>query len=124
MRPALVTLKARADFVRIQKSTIKVAAKSLVLCAAESNQKENQSLRVGFTVTKTVGNAVIRNRIRRRLKAVVKDILPTLAVEGVDYVLIGRKSALEREFGGLEKDLKYALHAIRKAVPKNNECLD
>ncbi len=113
---AIVTLRKRSDFLRIQNSEVKVAAKGLVLCAIPCS--ESSHVRVGFTVTKTVGNAVERNRVRRRLRALVREILPRFSSSPADYVLIGRKAALTRDYEGLEKDLKYALHTIHKAADK------
>ncbi len=68
--------------------------------------------RLGFTVTKKVGNAVIRNRARRRLKAAAARIMPLLARKGCDYVLIGREGTLDRPFGDLLADLETALRRI------------
>ena len=106
------TLTKRSDFLRVQNSSNKVATKGLVLCMQPAEQG---SVRVGFTVTKTVGNAVVRNRVRRRLRSLVREILPNFDKKSVDYVLIGRKAALTRDYEGLQKDLKYALHTIGKA---------
>lgn len=66
-------------------------------------------IRIGFTVSKKVGNAVQRNRAKRRLRAVADLILFKKARSGFDLVLIGRKETLTRSFGDLEKDLKTAL---------------
>jgi len=68
------------------------------------------SMRVGFTVTKKIGNAVVRNRMKRRLRALFREMLPAAGVPGADHVLIGRSSGIERDFSmlriGLEKALK------------------
>lgn len=66
-------------------------------------------MRVGFTVSKKVGNAVERNRVRRRLRVVAADVLPHRAHAGRDYVIIGRRTALTRAFGDLKRDLETAL---------------
>jgi ribonuclease P protein component len=70
-------------------------------------------IRVGFTVTKKVGNAVVRNRVRRRLRAAAEDVIPTYAVPGRDYVLIGRAGTRNRPFQALVGDLHRALKALR-----------
>ena len=68
--------------------------------------------RVGFTVTKKVGNAVVRNRVKRRLRAAVAEVIPFRSPASNDYVLIGRKQALERPFRSLTSDLKWALQKL------------
>ncbi len=74
--------------------------------------------RLGFTVTKRVGNAVVRNRARRRLKEVARLELAANPVFGVDLVLIGRVATIGRDFGALRADLRRALvkTAVAKAV--------
>ena len=66
-------------------------------------------MRVGFTVTKKVGNAVTRNRLKRRLRALARDILPRAGVAGADHVLIGRGDGVTRDFADLGRDLERAL---------------
>lgn len=102
----VTTLKKRADFVRIANKGSKAAALGLVLQVGEA---ETADIRIGYTVTKKLGGAVIRNRIKRRLRAAAREVIPTCAAPK-DYVLIGRKAALHRPFEGLVKDLKYTLH--------------
>lgn len=68
--------------------------------------------RFGFTATKKLGNAVIRNRIRRRLKEVVRLVAPGAARAGFDYVLIAREVAATRSFADLERDLAAAFAAL------------
>lgn len=71
-------------------------------------------MRVGFTVSKRVGNAVERNRVRRRLRAAADRVLPASGKPGRDYVVIGRKAALGRGFDDLVQDLRTA---VAKAEP-------
>ena len=68
--------------------------------------------RVGFTVTKKVGNAVVRNRVRRRLRAAAGEILPGRAARGADYVLIGRAATVTRAYADLLGDLEAALRRV------------
>ena len=68
--------------------------------------------RVGFTVSRKVGNAVQRNRARRRLRAVVAAVMPEFADEGYDFVVIGRAATLKRPFSALRDDLIRALREL------------
>jgi ribonuclease P protein component len=65
--------------------------------------------RLGFTVTKKIGNAVIRNRTRRRLKEAARLVLAEHPVKGVDLVLIGREATRQRDFAALQQDFRKAL---------------
>ena len=70
---------------------------------------EDDTVRVGFTVTKKIGNAVVRNRMKRRLRALVRETFPAHAIPGADHVLIGRSSGIERDYATLAAELKRAL---------------
>ncbi|HEU0044576.1 ribonuclease P protein component [Sphingomonas sp.] len=72
------------------------------------------AMRVGYTVTKKIGNAVVRNRMKRRFRALAAELLPTSGVRGADHVLIGRAGGVEREFALLRAELAKAL---RKVTP-------
>jgi ribonuclease P protein component len=77
------------------------------------------AMRAGFTVTKRIGNAVVRNRLKRRLREVVRAVLPGHGLAGADHVLIGRDAGLARDFAALQADLVKALgKAARPAPPK------
>jgi len=73
-------------------------------------------MRVGFTATKKLGNAVIRNRARRRLRAAAAAALPLYGLAGNDYVLVARQETLSRPFQGLIGDLVSALHAAHSKL--------
>ena len=66
-------------------------------------------VRVGFTVTKKIGNAVVRNRMKRRFRALVRETFPDHAIPGADHVLIGRSDGIERDYATLAAELKRAL---------------
>jgi ribonuclease P protein component len=68
--------------------------------------------RIGITVTKKIGGAVIRNRMKRRFRALVREILPEHAIAGADHVLIGREGGVERDYALLRAELEKALHRI------------
>ena len=70
--------------------------------------------RVGYTVSRKVGNAVVRNRMKRRFRALAREILPTSGVPGADHVLIGRQSGIERPFAELRDDLLKALRKVTR----------
>ena len=69
-------------------------------------------MRVGFTVSKKVGNAVIRNRMKRRLRALAGEIVPSGGYAGADHVMIGRAGGIERDFALLRQDLTKALERV------------
>ena len=99
-------IKKRRDFLRAASRGKRAARPGLVIQALAT---EPGSLRLGFTVTKKVGNAVVRNRARRRLKEAARLTLPGLGVSGWDLVLIGRDATGARPFGQLVGDLRGAL---------------
>ena len=70
-------------------------------------------VRVGFTVSKKVGNAVIRNRVRRRLREIAREVMPGQARADLDYVLVGRQGALERDFSQMRQELVEALKRLK-----------
>jgi ribonuclease P protein component len=69
--------------------------------------------RVGFTVTKKIGGAVVRNRMKRRFRALAREVIPTQGFDGSDHVMIGRAKGIEREFAALRADLIQALGRAR-----------
>src|ERR1700710_1489540 len=105
--PAPMRLKRRAEFLRVAKAGRKAAMPGLVLQALV--HEAPGPARLGFTVTKKVGNAVIRNRTRRRLKEAARAVLAEAPLCGVDLVLIGRDATRARPFEALKDDLRRAL---------------
>ncbi len=80
--------------------------------AAQPAELKSGAVRVGFTVSRRVGNAVERNRVRRRLREVARQVIPALARPDYDYVLVGRQAALSRDFAVLRQELIEALKRL------------
>ena len=133
---ALVRLKRRADFVRVARSGRRYAAPGLVLQVAPQvvspkgtgqpagvsdgeHDGSEAPLGIGFTASKKVGNAVARNRVKRRLRAAVAAVMPYRAAPHHDFVLIGRKATLQRPFADLQDDLIKALRRTKSLVRPN-----
>ena len=72
----------------------------------------DDTIRVGFTVTKKIGNAVVRNRMKRRFRALVRETFPDHAIPGADHVLIGRAGGIERDYASLASELKRAFKKL------------
>ncbi|MFZ2467247.1 MAG: ribonuclease P protein component [Parvibaculum sedimenti] len=117
-RTDIARLRKRRDFLAAAGGR-KWAAMSLVLQARERADEDEP--RVGFTVTKKVGGAVVRNRARRRLKAAASEILPLAAKQGYDYVLVGRASTLTRAWPDLLDDLRAAMTKVHGAKPHGSQ---
>lgn len=71
--------------------------------------------RLGITVTRKIGGAVVRNRMKRRFRALARELLPERGVEGADHVLIGRAGGVERPFDDLRRELAKALGKVARA---------
>ena len=74
----------------------------------------NPAMRVGFTVTRKIGGAVVRNRMKRRFRALAREIVPEQGFAGADHVMIGRANGVERDFGLLRAELASALDRLRR----------
>lgn len=111
-------LKRRTEFRAITEAGVRAPAKAFVLQAlrrqkAEQGTEQEEGLvRVGFTVSRQVGNAVERNRVRRRLREMVRLKPKEAFTPGYDYVLIGRRTALTCPFGDMTKELDGALRRV------------
>ena len=130
-RPALHTLRVRREFLAVAKGD-KQVRRGLVLQARQrdvnaltdlddasgSTNDANTALRFGLTATKKIGNAVMRNRTRRRLRGLAHEILSAHGQPGYDYVLIGRAATKHRTWDGLRTDLRSALKKLHKTGNK------
>ena len=102
-KPAVLT--RRADFLAANRG-LRIARPGFVLLARPN---DGAGLRFGITVTKRIGNAVVRNRMKRRFRALVRDILPLHGMADTDHVLIGREGGVERDFALLRTEFLAAL---------------
>ncbi|WP_226633039.1 ribonuclease P protein component [Novosphingobium profundi] len=102
-------LSQRSDFLAANKGT-RVARAGFVLLA---NRNAGKGVRAGITVTKRIGNAVVRNRMKRRFRALLRELLPEHGLPDTDHVLIGREDGIERDFALLREELVAALGRAR-----------
>jgi ribonuclease P protein component len=108
----LITISARKDFLAANQS--KRAPMSGFVLLARVRGDGDPAMRLGITVTKKIGNAVVRNRMKRRFRALARDVLPQQGIIGADHVIIGRASGIERDFAALRKDLVKALDKLAR----------
>lgn len=116
-------LKQRADFLKAA-TGIKVPAAAFVLQARQRDPSGPGPVRVGFTVSRKVGNAVKRNRVRRRLREMVRLFGEGRMHAGYDYVLVGRQSALSLPFERMTQDFERALRRAHDGSPKDGSRKD
>ncbi len=110
------SIRKRADFLAANRG-LRVARPGFVLLVnprqplADPGLSETPtpSIRFGVTVTKKIGNAVVRNRMKRRFRALLRELLPSLGIAGADHVMIGREGGVERDFATLHRELVEAL---------------
>lgn len=83
---------------------------------ARAREDDTLTVRVGFTASKKIGNAVFRNRAKRRMRALIREVLPRLALPGWDYVLVARPQAtVSRDYAEMRRDLENALQSVHRS---------
>lgn len=115
-------LKKRADFLKASKGQRAHGGSFSLQAVRRKTPAEVDLPRFGFTVTKKIGGAVVRNRIRRRLKEALRLTPDLSACRGYDYVILGRRNALNQQFTALQEELGRVVaevHARRKAAHPN-----
>jgi len=117
------TIKKRSDFLAIAKSKISYVSKSTLILANPTPKKYlkeegEEFCRVGYTLTKKVGNAVIRNKCKRRYREIFRFLAPDLVKKNFDYVLIARKEIVNFDFNKIKSDVKFCLKGINKKHAK------
>ncbi len=110
MPPELRTLTRRSDFLAANRG-LRVARPGFVLL---THGNGGHGKRFGITVTKKIGNAVVRNRMKRRFRELLRELLPEQGLADTDHVLIGRDGGIERDFGKLREELSAALERARE----------
>lgn len=114
-------LTKRSEYTRVARGA-RTPRRGFLLQSLPRSGEAGEPARFGFTVTKKIGNAVVRNRIRRRLKEAVRLQGALAARPGVDYVLVGRRPALDQPFAELVADVVGALKSsARPRVPHPSE---
>ena len=112
-------LTRRPEFLRVARGRRTAVAPGLVLQAAPTPpETQGPAPRIGFTASKKVGNAVARNRARRRLRAAVNDVIGVRGGEAMDYVVIARAATLERGYTDLLDDLRSTLSKVHRDAEK------
>ncbi len=111
-------IRKRPDFLAANRGK-RFVTPSFVLLAHKRREDHTvapDTIRYGITVTKKIGNAVARNRMKRRFRALLAELLPEYGIEGADHIMIGRKEAQERDFAVMQSDVEKALKHLAKKL--------
>ena len=116
----VLILKKRKDFVRVASKGLKMDSSGLILQAAQNLCAKDESCRLGYTATKKIGKAHLRNRTKRRLRAAAREIFADNALPRTDYVLIGRYNTASCDFSDLRHNMFTALKRLNKLLTKES----
>lgn len=111
MNQGLATIRKRSDFLAANAGKRTTAPGFILL--VRDREDSDPAMRVGFTVTKKIGGAVVRNRMKRRLRALARDLVPAKGISGADHVVIGRAKGIERTFALMRGEFADALDRLR-----------
>ena len=114
--PDFLKIKKRKDFVRVAQVGAKVVTTSVIVQAALSLCPQEIAPHFGFTTTKRIGHAVVRNRARRRMRAAVREMFVAESLNNVEYVLIGRHNTADCDFEVLRRDVRYAFRKVNRLL--------
>ncbi|KPF75219.1 ribonuclease P protein component [alpha proteobacterium AAP81b] len=115
----IATIARRADFLAANNARRVVTPGFILLVRDRADG--NAAMRAGYTVTRKIGNAVVRNRMKRRFRELARALLPEHGLAGADHILIGRDTGVERDFAMLHDELITALARARQpARPREN----
>ncbi len=121
----LLTIRKRADFVSISKNSVKFHSKTTLLLAQKTAEKHLSSpktgkiidfCRVGYTITKMVGGAVVRNKIKRRYREAFRLLYKNHAKNHFDYVVIAKKDAASSDYKKICNDLEFCFKGINRLL--------
>ena len=106
------TIRDRASFVRLSSGN-RFVVSCFILLYAPNPEKSQKECRVGYTATKKLGGAVVRNRIKRRLREAVRQVVPVHGKTGYDYVFIARSKVSTCDFSELVREMEFAFSRIK-----------
>lgn len=110
---AIETLCKRSDFLKAARARRQGTSSFLLQARKRTDTEPSTGIRIGYTCSKKVGNAVARNHAKRRLREIARVVIPEMGLNGWDYVLIGKKGDTSaRPFDVLLKDLRYAMRKV------------
>lgn len=114
---SLVVMRKRSDFLKAA-SARRQGTQGFLVQGRDRGDGE-PTVRVGFTASKKIGNAVLRNRAKRRLRALAREVLAIRAHPGWDYVLVARpESTVSRPYADLGVDLAHALQSLHRGAQR------
>ncbi|MBL4603114.1 MAG: ribonuclease P protein component [Emcibacteraceae bacterium] len=119
----LETLRKRSDFLRVAAVRKKWITPGMIIQVSPMPDDVKSDIRVGYTASKKVGNAVIRNRAKRRMREVTRQIMAKNACDNHDYVIIARREINDIPFKELIRDLKWSLKRLHDGLEKKRNSI-